>query len=73
MKVRIKSKKAKPFKNNDGDQMDYFWYKAIRIEDDMLIEFGSTDGGHETDAELDLEIVKTERADGKTGYKELAS
>jgi len=71
MKLRIISKKSKPFQSDDGEAITYHWYKAVRTSDDMLIEFGSMDGSHEVGGELELDVVKVERADGKAGYKEL--
>jgi len=68
MKVKILSVKAKPFKNNDGDMMDYFWYTALRLADDVQIQFGSQVEGYE--GEKDLPIVKLERANNKFGYKD---
>lgn len=70
MKVILKSRKASPFTNDDGEEMQYFWYKAERLSDNVTIRFGSQEGGHVLDEELDLDIEKYERDNGKIGYKE---
>lgn len=71
MKVKILKRKDGGFQGNDGENVIYYWYDAVRISDDMLIQFGSREGGHEEGSEKDLNIVKYERKDGKTGYKEI--
>jgi len=72
MKVRIIKRKDGSFQGSDGENVGYYWYDAVRLEDNMLIQFGSREGGHEEKTEKDLNVVKYERADGKTGYKELS-
>jgi len=70
MKLKIISMKAKPFKGTDGEQVEYYWYKALRSEDDVTIEFGTTRGEHEIGADVELNIERMERAGGKFGYRE---
>lgn len=72
MKLKILSVKNKPFKTDEGDDMDYFWYRAIRESDGVTIQFGSKTGEHAVGQTLDLNIEKTERTGGKFGYKEIA-
>lgn len=71
MKITIKSVKPKPFTNDDGEQMDYYWYRAERSNDMVTFQFGSTDGNHPIGEELDLDIEKYEKSNGKIGYKEI--
>lgn len=71
MKLKIKKRKDGSFQGSDGENVTYFWYDAVDLENNMLIQFGSREGGHEEGAELELEVVRYERADGRTGYKEL--
>jgi len=63
MIVIIKSVKTKPFKNDDGELMDYYWYKAERKSDEVTFTFGSLEGGH--NGECDLNIEKTEKNNGR--------
>jgi len=71
MKVKIRTRKAKPFQTEDGE-VEYFWYDAVCSDDNLLFQFGSRDGGHTVGDELNLELVKYERKDGKFGWKELS-
>jgi len=71
MKIKILKRKDGSFQGSDGEHVNYFWYDAVRVEDQTLIQFGSREGGHEAGETKDLEVVRYERADGRTGYKEL--
>jgi len=70
IKVLIKKHKAKPFQTEDGE-VEYHWYDAVRLSDNLLFQFGSRDGGHAVGEEKELDLVKYERGDGKFGWKEL--
>lgn len=67
--LKIISVRAKPFKGQDGSDIMYFWYTAVR-GDGVQIQFGSlyeyTEGEN---AEVDL--IKTESARGGIIYKEI--
>lgn len=69
MLVVLKSLKAKPFTNDDGDQIPYFWYKALRSTDDVTITFGSKRGDLPLNQELSLNIEKYEGEGGKFRYR----
>lgn len=72
MIVLITKVKARPFDGDDGEKIPYFWTKATRKSDGVTIEFGGrVDHTEDLDKELDLDIEKTERANGKFGYKEI--
>jgi len=71
MKVTILSVKKKVFKTDDGDNMDYFWYRAVREKDGVTFQFGSREGEHEIGSTLELNIIKYEKDSGKIGYKEI--
>jgi len=71
MRLKILKRKLGNFQGDDGEHIDYYWYDAVRKEDDMLIQFGSREGGHEPNTEHELNVVRYERKDGKMGYKEL--
>lgn len=71
MKLTIKSVKVKPFTNDDGEQMNYYWYRAERAYDQVTFQFGSTYENHPIGEELDLDIEKYEKSNGKIGYKEI--
>jgi hypothetical protein len=72
MKLKIlKESKNKPFKTDEGDEMNYFWTTCER-EDGVQIQIGSiNDFTASVGQVLDLNIVKVERRDGKVGYKEV--
>jgi len=70
MIIFLEKVKARPFKTEDGDTVEYFWYKGKR-EDGVTIEFGSKVGDLVLNEEHDLTIQKTERAGGKFGYKHI--
>lgn len=73
MKLKIKDKKAKPFQGDDGETLEYFWYKAERSEDQVVIRFGSMNGAYEAGKEYDLpNVEKYEMEDGRIGYKEVS-
>jgi len=71
MKLIITSVKNKPFTKDDGSTLDYFWYRALRLSDHVTFQFGSMEGGHPVNQELDLNIEKTEKNGGGYGYKEV--
>lgn len=68
--LQILTKKAKPFKGNEGDQIMYFWYDARR-GDDVQIQFGSL-REYEPGEEIKLSLIKTENSKGRIFYKEIA-
>lgn len=70
-KVKIVSKRTAPFKGRDGEEVQYTWYKALRLSDQTTIEFGSREGEHEVDETYDLELEKRELPRGGYGYREL--
>lgn len=76
MKTTLEIKKAskKPFTTSEGEQMDYFWYRGLRKNDGVTIDFGSTQEYGVGD-EVEIELEKGERIDknGKTKitYKEI--
>jgi len=76
MVVKITEMKARPFQTDEGEMLEYFWYKAIRLADQVSFQFGSMNGGHGVGEELDLEIEKTEAVNKKGEvvfrYKETA-
>lgn len=68
-KYEIKKVRDGSFKNDEGELIPYFWIKALRLEDNVSLEFGSKSGDFEIGDEVELELEKTERAGGKVGYK----
>jgi len=71
MIYNIKAVKERPFDSN-GETVPYFWYKAVRQIDGVTIEFGSKKDDLEVGEEYDLDIEKTERPNGKFGYRRVA-
>jgi len=70
MKVKILKSKSKPFPGDQGNDIPYFWYDAVRLDTETKFQFGSRDGGHDIGSEYDLEIYKSEDS-GK--WKEVVS
>ena len=70
MKLILKEVNARPFKGDDGEVREYFWYKALRQEDNVTLQFGSVDGDHLLGVELELNVEKSERINnaGKTVF-----
>mgnify|MGYP001565594847 CR=1 FL=1 len=71
MKYEIKKKTVKPFRNNDGDMMDYCWYNAVREGDGVIIQFGSSNLDYSEGESYEIEIGKFEGKGGKVLYKEI--
>jgi len=71
MLLKIKDGKRSDFKGRTGEQIEYYWYRALRVEDKTNIRFGSKNGDHEAGEELDLNVEKYELPSGQTMYKEV--
>lgn len=71
-KYIIQKVTKKPFKSSEGEMIDYFWYKAVRISDKINIDFGSTASHEVSETPISLEVIKVEKADGSFRYKEPA-
>jgi len=71
MRYEILKQDIKPFTTDEGEQMDYYWYKAIREHDEVTIRFGSTNGDYSVGDSYEIDLEKYERKDGNTGYKEV--
>lgn len=69
MKVVITKKTDKPFKGEDGELVEYFWYSAT-TSDNLRLQFGSPNNKYEIGQEYEINIGKYEKANGKIGYKE---
>jgi len=70
-KYKIKKVTEKPFRGDDGEDISYFWYRALRLSDNTTIQFGSTFGGLKEGETYDLEIEKYERVGGRLGYRDV--
>lgn len=74
MIYKILEKKQKNFTSDNGDEIEYFWYKALR-GDGVSLKFGSLNGDHEVEKEVDINLEKTEYIDKKGNlnfrYKEI--
>jgi len=62
MKVKILKAKEKSFAGDEGEEIKYFWYDAVRLNDQTKFQFGSRKGGHEIGKEYELEIYKSEES-----------
>lgn len=71
MKLVIREKKAKPFHGTEGNEIDYYWYSAVRGEDGTTIKFGSMNPDYEIGEEYDLELEKTERISERNGKRKI--
>jgi len=77
MKTKIKILKVRDgsFQGREGDSIEYYWVKAIRLADDVTFEFGSKKGGdeYEPGKEYEPNLEKTEDGKGGYRYKEISS
>jgi len=69
-KVKILKRKDGSFTGDNGEQVEYYWYKGIRLADEVTIEFGSRNGDHEEGSEVAIDLEKYESNSGKIKYKE---
>lgn len=53
-----------------GEKIPYFWYTAIRKNDQVEFQFGSKNDHYEEGDELELPLVKSEGRDGRPRWKE---
>jgi len=70
MKLEILKAKDGSFTGQEGNKVDWNWYKARRKDNDLVIEFGSRQL-YEIGDEVDILLEKREQNNGKVGYKEL--
>lgn len=68
--VKIEKANKRPFQSQEGGMIDYFWYKATNLANDVSIEFGSRKE-YKVGKEYDIQLEKTELANGKYRYKEV--
>jgi len=68
-KLFLKTVKAKPFTNDDGEEMAYYWYKGTDQHDGVTRQYGCKSGELQLNAIGEYDVEKTERVDGKFGYK----
>jgi len=68
-KIKIGKVNCKPFKAQDGEEINYYWYRGERLHDGVTLEFGSMQE-YEKDETVDVELEKIELANGKFRYKE---
>lgn len=68
MKLKIVKVKNGDFEGDGGELIEYRWVKAERLSDGVTIEFGTRRTDHVEGTEVDLDIEKTEKPNGK-GFK----
>jgi len=68
MKLKILKVKVGDFEGDGGELITYRWVKAMRLADEVTIEFGTRKTTHVEGSEVDLDIEKTEKPGGK-GFK----
>jgi hypothetical protein len=67
----LRDSKDGSFQGEEGEKVPYFWTKAKRLSNGVSLEFGGKIS-HKKNEELELDLEKTERADGKGfRYKEI--
>lgn len=70
--VKIEDIRHKPFTGADGEEVDYYWTKAVRRRDGITFTFGTTvDHSQQMGQSVDLNIEKYENSQGRTGYREI--
>lgn len=76
MKTKIKVVKVRDgsFDGRDGERVDYYWVKAVRISDSVTFEFGSKGGGDYAEGqEYEVNLEKSESPKGGFRYKEIST
>lgn len=68
-KIIIKKVRDGSFTSGNGEEINYFWYKALRRSDDVTLEFGSSNE-YKINDEIEIELEKIEISGGKYRYKE---
>jgi len=71
MKVKILDKQDGKFTGRNGEDVSYYWYKAVRLDNDVNIRFGSRNNEWELGQTADILIEKHERPNGEFMYKEV--
>jgi len=71
MKVKILDKQEGDFIGRGGENVEYYWYKAIRLDNDVNIRFGSRNNEWEKGQVADISIEKHEKPNGEFMYKEM--
>jgi len=71
LEVKILKKKDGTFQGRDGSQVKYYWYKALRSDTQVTINFGSRNGDYEEGDVLDILLEKYEKPNGEFAYKEV--
>jgi len=72
MLLKIIEKKEKPFTGDSGEEISYFWYKAVREGDGITIKFGSMRDDHVLGDIEEVELEKSERIrKGKSGTSKI--
>lgn len=73
MKVKILKIDSKPFPGGPGEaDIPYFWIRALRVSDDVKIQFGTKQGaGYVVNEVSDVELEKREGSDGRIRYFEV--
>lgn len=70
MILKILSCKNKPFKSDEGEDIDYFWVRAEK-PDGFVLQFGTTKNYEDKIGEkLEIVLEEVARVNGK-GYKEV--
>lgn len=64
-KLILKSVKAKPFTSDEGEQVQYFWYRVYRVKNETTIQAGCRKGDLPLNVETELELEKNENGKWK--------
>lgn len=68
MKLTIKNIKDGSFTGNEGNTVNYYWYKATK-EDGFVVRFGSKNE-YEKDESINIDLEEYTDSKGRKGYKE---
>jgi len=69
IKAVITKVNPKPFNSSEGGMINWFWYRAERIGDQVTIDVGSR-REYKVGQEVTLDVEKNELANNKFRYKE---
>jgi len=70
-KLKIQRVRDGSFQGRDGEPVEYYWTKGIRLADGVTIEFGGKEKFVEGQ-EVEITLEKTEVAGGSYRYKQIS-
>jgi len=69
-KLKVQKVRDGSFQGRDGEEVEYYWTKGLRVADGVTIEFGGKVKFIEGE-EIEITLEKTEQAGGTYRYKQV--